>query len=63
MTDATSDKKQIGLTETGDSALASLMETGWFAAESDAYKSAIAYALAKNLKLEEQRRRGVIRQI
>ena len=58
MTEAASDKKQIGLTEAGDGALTLLMETGWFASESDAYKVAVAYALAKSLEIDDAPEKG-----
>jgi hypothetical protein len=43
------EKKQIGLTTAGNASLAILMEAGLFGTETDAYKVAIAYALAKDL--------------
>jgi hypothetical protein len=43
------DKRQIGLTLAGSEALGKLMEEGLFDSESDAYKLAIAYALAKGV--------------
>jgi hypothetical protein len=49
----TTDKKQIGLTQTGNEALAKLMELGLFASETDAYKLGIAYALGKNLSPDD----------
>jgi hypothetical protein len=49
MPNSPEDKKQIGLTASGDAALAELMDYGLFAKESDAYKLAIAYALAKGM--------------
>ena len=47
MPEPTSDKKQIGLTPAGGIALDQLMSAGLFASETDAYKVAIAYSLAK----------------
>jgi len=43
------DKKQIGLTRAGQEALTVLMGEDRFASESDAYKFAIAYAIATGL--------------
>ena len=43
------DKKQIGLTNTGQQALTILMTDNRFASESDAYKLGIAYAIAIDL--------------
>ena len=42
----TNDKVQIGLTAVGAQHLASVMKTGWFEKEQDAYRLAIAVALA-----------------
>lgn len=47
MPEPTSDKKQIGLTAAGSMALEQLMSAELFASETDAYKFAIAYSLAK----------------
>ena len=46
-----SDKKQIGLTNSGDGALAKLSELELFATPMDAYRFAIAYAIAAELPL------------
>jgi hypothetical protein len=48
MPEPTSDKKQIGLTPAGSIALEQLMSAGLFATETDAYKVAIAYSLARD---------------
>jgi len=47
MAEPVDDKKQIGLTAAGNVALAVLMDAELFATETDAYKFAIAYSLAK----------------
>jgi hypothetical protein len=47
------DKKQIGLGANGSRALDSLMAAGLFATEGDAYKFAIAYAIAVDLGPED----------
>ena len=49
MAETVEDKRQIGLTLAGSEALGKLMEEGLFDSESDAYKLAIAYALAKGV--------------
>jgi hypothetical protein len=49
----TEDKKQIGLTVTGQAALQVLMADGRFATEYDAYRFCISYAIAANLKLDD----------
>jgi hypothetical protein len=43
------DKQQIGLTSEGDSALLKVIEDGRFASQTDAYRFAIAYAIAVGL--------------
>ena len=58
MADGVGDKKQIGLTNSGNDALAQLMEAGLFATETDAYKVGIAYALAKGLDPDSAPDRG-----
>lgn len=50
MVSSSGDKKQIGLTKVGNEALAILMDAALFATETDAYKVAIAYALAQGLE-------------
>src|SRR5687768_14227063 len=45
----TKDKVQIGLTPSGAQALDSIMTTGWFDDRQDAYRAAIAVALARGL--------------
>jgi hypothetical protein len=47
MTEIVDDKKQIGLTAAGNVALGVLMDADLFATETDAYRFAIAYSLAK----------------
>ncbi|WP_349878825.1 hypothetical protein ABIH81_02475 [Micromonospora sp. HUAS YX12] len=47
------DKKQIGLTKVGKEALAALTAEDRFASESDAYKFAIAYAIAKDMSPDD----------
>ena len=42
-------KVTVGLTDEGTAALNRVMETGWFQTEMDAYKVAIAMALARNI--------------
>lgn len=44
------DKAQIGITPTAESHLDQLMKTGWFADRQDAYRVAIAVALARRLE-------------
>lgn len=52
MSQIAEDKKQIGLTPAGSAALAVLMEEDRFSSETDAYKFAIAYAIAAELDLD-----------
>lgn len=47
------DKQQIGLTATGDTALQDLVADGYFANQIDAYRFAIAYAIAADLDLPD----------
>lgn len=47
------DKRQIGLTPAGNAALAHLMDSGLFAQETDAYRFAIAYSLAKGWNVSD----------
>lgn len=47
------DKVQIGLTPAGVAAMQQMMNTGFFAAEGDAYKLAVAYALANDMNVEQ----------
>lgn len=44
------DKAQIGLTPVADQQLEELLKTGWFAERQDAYRLAIAVALARRLE-------------
>lgn len=53
------DKVTVGLTPSGWTNLEALMETGWFADQVDAYRSAIAVALARALPLQEMGLSGV----
>jgi hypothetical protein len=47
------DKRQIGLTSTGQAAIEVLVTDGLFASETDAYKFGISYAIAAGLDLDE----------
>jgi hypothetical protein len=47
------DKRQIGLTSAGQTALGVLMADGRFATETDAYKFGISYAIAAGLDPDE----------
>ena len=47
------DKRQIGLTPAGQTALEVLMADGRFATETDAYKFGISYAIAAGLDPDE----------
>lgn len=47
------DKRQIGLTSAGQTALEVMMAEGRFATETDAYKFGISYAIAAGLELDE----------
>jgi hypothetical protein len=47
------DKRQIGLTSAGQTALEVLMADGRFATETDAYKFGISYAIAAGLDPDE----------
>jgi hypothetical protein len=46
---AQEDKQQVGLTPTGDDAIDILVSDGRFASQTDAYRFAIAYAIAAGL--------------
>jgi hypothetical protein len=50
---ATPDKITVGLTARGAAHLDEVMETGWFANELDAYRVAIAVAIAQGLVSQE----------
>mgnify|MGYP005816647155 CR=1 FL=1 len=56
--DAAKDKQQIGLTAVGQSAIERLMATGLFAAEVDAYRCAIAYAVGTGISPEDAPKGG-----
>jgi len=56
---AKDDKKQIGLTKKGQEDLAKVMESGWFAEEQDAYRLAIAVALAADVAASQAELSGV----
>lgn len=47
------DKRQIGLTRAGQTALEVMMADGRFATETDAYKFGISYAIAAGLEPDE----------
>lgn len=53
MTQLGEDKRQIGLTAAGQTAIEVLMADGRFATETDAYKFGISYAIAAGLDPEE----------
>jgi hypothetical protein len=46
------DKKQIGLTAAGQSAIEEIMQSGLFATEMDIYRFGIAYAIAVELEID-----------
>jgi hypothetical protein len=46
------DKKQIGLTSAGDSALDYLMTAGLFSTQMDAYRFGITYAIGRGLEVD-----------
>jgi len=56
--DAAKDKQQIGLTSVGQSAIERLMGTGLFAAEVDAYRCSIAYAVGTGMAPEDAPKGG-----
>jgi hypothetical protein len=57
--DAGPDKAQVGLTPAANKALESLMETGWFPDKQDAYRLAIAVALARGLPASASELQGI----
>jgi len=54
-----SDKKQIGLTAKGQADLDKVMESGWFKEEQDAYRLAIAVALAGGVAAPAEELTGI----
>ena len=60
VSEITEDKKQIGLTPTGNSSLTQLMDAGLFSAETDAYKIAISYG-SPRVVIRQALRMGAIK--
>ncbi len=59
MTAGREDKRTLGVTSEGAEALESVMDTGWFAEEMDAYRIAISLALANDLIKDSSEMTGV----
>lgn len=57
MAKAQDDKQQIGLTATGDEAI-KILSPDWFASQTDAYRFAIAYAIAADLNIDDAPQSG-----
>jgi hypothetical protein len=54
-----SDKSTVGLTPRGFTLLSQLTASGWFAEETDAYKTAISVAIARGLRATDKDMKGV----